>query len=156
MSTMPVQKPGKSKQDYGTPWELIDAIEMRFGEKFTMDLAASEDNAKAPLWIDEAHDSLSCDWSKLGGLLWLNPPYEKIAPWAEKCYQDMILGARVMLLTPASVGSNWYQKYVHGKAYVMALNPRLTFEGETTCYPKDLCLSYFYAGMAGFEVWRWR
>jgi hypothetical protein len=29
---MPEQKPGRSKQDYGTPWDFIKAVEARFGK----------------------------------------------------------------------------------------------------------------------------
>jgi hypothetical protein len=54
---VPKQKPGKSKQDYGTPWELIRAIEARWG-KLTIDLAARADNAKAPLFITPEENSL--------------------------------------------------------------------------------------------------
>ena len=37
--TMPAQVPGKSKQDYGTPIELIRAVEAKFG-RLAFDLAA--------------------------------------------------------------------------------------------------------------------
>lgn len=36
-----------------------------------------------------------------------------------------------------------------------ALSPRLTFEGTTDPYPKDLMLSVFSAGVHGFDSWRW-
>lgn len=41
----PIQKPGRSKQDYGTPWEFIRAVERRWG-KLHVDLAAHSENAK--------------------------------------------------------------------------------------------------------------
>ena len=39
---------------------------------------------------------------------------------------------------------------------VLGLSPRLTFEGETDAYPKDLMLSVFGFGLHGFDTWRWR
>lgn len=151
---MPVQKPGRSKQDYATPWEFINAIQLRFHENFTFDLAASPLNAKATRWISEEQNSLAQEWHKLDGLLWLNPPFGKIAPWAEKCWKESKMGARIMLLTPASVGANWFS-FIHGHAYVMYLNPRLSFDGIAP-YPKDCMLSYFCHGIQGSEIWEWK
>jgi hypothetical protein len=42
--TVPRQKPHQSEQDVGTPWELIRAVEARFGA-IKFDLAATEENA---------------------------------------------------------------------------------------------------------------
>ncbi len=45
--TEPKQKPGRSKQDYGTPPEFLDAVKARFRiEAFDCDLAASHDIAR--------------------------------------------------------------------------------------------------------------
>lgn len=152
--TMPVQKPGKSKQDYSTPQEFIEAVERRFYEKISWDLAADETNAKAQDWYCETINSLIQPWHKLSGLLWLNPPFGSIAPWVKKCIGESLLGARIMLLTPASVGSNWFE-VMHGVSYVMYLNPRLSFDGIAP-YPKDCMLSYFCHGMRGSEIWHWK
>lgn len=155
MSAQPAQKPGKSRQDYETPDDLLSAVRAHFGPP-SWDLAASAANAKAPDFIDEARDSLTVDWYKLGGLLWLNPPFGSITAWAAKCRLESRKGARVLLLTPASVGSNWYRDHVHGEADVLFLNPRVTFVGETTPYPKDCMISAFGFGVVGCSVWGWR
>ena len=42
-----------SKQDYETPAEFIQAVEVRFG-KIKVDLAATEQNAKADRYITQA------------------------------------------------------------------------------------------------------
>lgn len=159
--TEPKQKPGKSRQDYGTPGDFIAAVERRFG-RLAVDLAARADNAKAPTWIDEDADSLATAtrWDGLcDRLLWLNPPFANIAPWAAKCLLHAeacaALGGRIFLLTPASVGANWYSAHVHQKALVLFLNGRITFEGTTDPYPKDCMLSVF-GEVPGFEVWRWK
>jgi phage N-6-adenine-methyltransferase len=161
----PKQKPGKSKQDYGTPWEFIRAVERRFGD-LHVDLAAREDNAKAPLFITPEENSLKVPWdarysSVLGsGVLgWLNPPFADIDPWAEKCLLETSnseTNFRVIMLTPASVGSCWFAEHVHRKAQVLALSPRLTFEGTKDPYPKDCMLSLFGFGASDFDVWRWK
>lgn len=154
---MPVQKPGKSRQDYATDRAFIAAVIQRFGP-LAWDLAAHAENAVCDRWIGEQQDSLALEWHRLspGGWLWLNPEFSKIEPWAKKCAAEASKGARILFLTPAAVGAEWYRQHVAPNAYTLALNPRLTFVGESTPYPKDCMLSVFCAGLRGFDVWRWR
>lgn len=156
--TEPRQKPGASRQDYGTPRALIDAVIQRFGP-LDVDLAATGENAKASVWITPERDSLTVRWGHLfrRQRAWLNPPFDDIATWTRKCaFESHYDGVEIILLTPASVGSNWFMEHVHGRAAVFALNPRLRFEGCKDAYPKDCMLSVFGAGLPpGFDVWRW-
>lgn len=156
---LPQQKRGRSRQDYRTPREFLDAVEGRFG-MIAFDLAAFDQTSsvrgRLGHFFAPRDDSLNQDWHKIRGNLWLNPPYADIKPWAEKCAFEASLGATIFLLTPASVGSCWFSEHVHGKAYVLALQPRLTFVGETHCYPKDLMLSVYGKRLAGFDVWKWQ
>lgn len=165
---MPMQKPGRSKQDYGTPREFLRAVEDMLGEPIIFDLAASDHNRKAPSWYTQKDDALSQPWHKIhkdfgkacaglpaaSGWLWLNPPFGNIGKWASKCREEKDLGAKILFLVPASVGSNWFRDHVHGHATVLALNPRLIFEGETNGFPKDLMLC-LYGLPPVFEVWPW-
>ncbi len=130
------------------------AVGHRFG-KPTFDLAASANNTKCRRYYSKAQDSLRQDWTKLKGILWLNPEFSNIAPWAEKCCFSAARGATILMLTPASVGANWYRDYCHKKALVMALNGRITFVGQTHGYPKDCILTYFGSPKIGFAVWNW-
>ncbi len=139
-----------SRQDWETPPELMAAI-----GPMTWDLACTEQNKKAPDGYSEIEDSLKQDWSKLSGNLWLNPPYSNIAPWAEKCATNRGPGSRIFLLIPASVGSNYWAKYIDGNARVLFLSPRLKFVGATDPYPKDCALCVF-GPAPGYECWRWK
>jgi hypothetical protein len=91
------------------------------------------------------------------GLLWLNPEYSAIEPWAKKCALEAARGANIVMLTPASVGANWFRDHVAGRADVSLLNGRITFVGSTAGYPKDLMVSHFHrhAG-GGMCIWDWR
>ncbi len=60
------------------------------------------------------------------------------------------------MLTPASIDSNWFARHVNRKAFVLGLNPRVTFEGCSAPYPKPLMVSVFGLGLSGFDTWRWR
>lgn len=155
--SMPKQSRTTSRQDYETPPELLAAVERRFG-RLHVDLAARADNAKAPIFAPPERDSLSLSWARefAGKRCWLNPPFANIDPWAEKCASASSAGLHIVMLTPASIGANWFAEHVHGKAVVLALSPRITFVGATDPYPKDCMLSIFGLGVAGFDVWRWR
>lgn len=161
--SMPLQKPGRSKQDFETPTDLLAAVAKRF-ERLEVDLAARADNAKAPIFVTPEDDSLSVPWAKrfAGRLCWLNPEFADIDPWAEKCVEETRDGAlSILLLTPASIGANWYADHVHGKAFVFALNGRIKFVGAEGPYPKDCMISVFgpqRIGLPtqGLRVWRWK
>lgn len=152
---------GGSRQDYETPPEFIQAVERRFG-RLACDLAATDKNTKAQIWYGDdsrtgtTMDSLTVERHLQPGVLWLNPPYSDIAPWAAKCHKESQLGAKILLLTPASVGSNWFLNHVFDKARVLFLNGRLTFVGASDPYPKDCMLSCFGFEKPGFEIWRWK
>lgn len=150
---------GRSKQDYGTPWAFIRAVEARFGP-LTFDLAATAANRKAPLhWgPDVGIDSLTRNWAEAHpiGNLWLNPPFANIEAWAMKCATEGTDRRGLLLfLTPASIGTDWFSRHVERNAVVLGLAPRLTFESTTDPYPKDLMLSIFGYGLTGFGTWRW-
>lgn len=159
------QDRSKTKQDYGTPWSFIRACEARFGP-IVHDLAAHEGNAKAPLYYDEEANSLAQPWAEHqpDGVLWLNPPFALITPWAMKCAEESAKRrGLILMLTPASIGSEWFADHVVGRAMVLGLRPRIPFDGtpinpktgKPDGYPKDLMLSVFGMGLHGFDSWRW-
>jgi phage N-6-adenine-methyltransferase len=152
----PKQKPGLSRQDYQTPPEFLEAVKSRLGIRaFAIDLAASAENTAASRFYSEADDSLKQPWT-VGGWGWLNPPFARIEPWVQRAYDQSRIGARVAVLVPAGVGSNWWRDWVHGKALALMLNGRITFVGEPTCYPKDCCLLLYAPYVApGYDVWSW-
>lgn len=153
MSTGAAFARGASKQDYSTPQDFLAAVKKRFG-MLTFDLAATRDNAVTTVFFGLPLDSLKQDWTKLYGNLWLNPPFDKIEPWACKCAESVGEGRNIFFLVPAAVGSNWYARHVHEKAMVCFLNGRLSFDGKAP-FPKD-CLLACYGLKPGYECWRWK
>lgn len=145
----------RSEQEVSTPWNFITACNNRFGP-ICFDLAASKQNAKCARFFSKEDDSLKQDWYAIDGLCWLNPEFNDIPTWARKCAAEMRMGARILFLTPASVSTNWFSEHVYGKAYVIALTGRLRFIGHENDYPKDMILSYYNAGITGFETWNWK
>jgi phage N-6-adenine-methyltransferase len=156
-----------SNQNWGTPPEFIAVFEKRFGP-IVRDLAASPHNAVAPRYWTENDDALKQDWHAVAtgptGWLWLNPPFEKMAPWAEKCRLEACKGARVAMLCKASVGANWFHTHVFPAADVEFLAPRIRFVGAPHVAPFDCALCLFtpetVASVPGgvnrvVRPWRW-
>jgi len=140
------------KEKVGEAYELVKNLESK--------VTISVSNTDA---LHSGFDSLSKDWRqiRLSGNYFLNPEYEDIAPWAEKCAKTDPLSCcfnsdysfRIPLLIPASVGTNYWAEFIHNKAQVHFLNPRLSFDGIAP-YPKDLCVC-LYGLKPGYECWRW-
>lgn len=163
MSSMPEQKPGRSKQDWQTPESFVKAVEARLGSRFVWDLAASHDNCVTAQFFDEEMDALTRSWQGLRDCddpnhwLWLNPPYADISPWVEKCATESARGAHIACLVPASVGANWWRDWVVPHGYILFLNGRLTFVGADAPYPKDLALILYTPFIrSGSATWNWR
>lgn len=149
---MPRQRPGSSRQDFVTPDDFTWAVKLYLGiSEFAADLAASPANTKAAFYFDEAVDSLKQCWAGFVGWCWLNPPFRRIAAWARKCANA---DAFIAFLVPASVGSNWFRDYVAGKALVLFISGRLSFDGKGP-YPKD-CMLCLYGPEPGYRIWDWR
>ncbi len=171
---MPVQGADLKQGVYKTDPRFMEAVNKSFA--LVWDLAADQDNTQCARYISEATDSLKVDWHLLPGAdrywLWLNPPFNNIAPWAKKCYEESSRGARILFLVPASVGSEWFAKYVEDQADCLWLRPRLTFDftypldykdpkkagkPNKDPYPKDMMLCKF----TRFNItpvcrsWRW-
>lgn len=157
---MPRQKRGASRQDYQTPPELLEAVKRKLGiYELSCDLAADENNTVVKdVYYTEAMNSLQLSWNFGGGKWsWCNPPYANIQPWVTKALEEAAEGAYIAMLLPASVGANWWWKYVEAHAYTLFLNGRITFVGETTPYPKDCALVlYTPFTQGGNTIWDWR
>lgn len=65
MRVQPVQKPGRSKQDYATPACFLSAVKQRFGVEFAIDLAADATNAVCARYLSMDDDALSVEWRGL-------------------------------------------------------------------------------------------
>jgi hypothetical protein len=154
----------RSKQDIGTPDDFLSAVQRRFGP-IVWDLAATAENSVTGLDCyfgpESIHgeDSLVVPWTRAGkrsrGVLWLNPPFGRIDPWAEKCSTMRSRSGWTLLLVPAAVGSNWFQQHVAPNAFVLELQDRVTFVGSTQPYPKDLLLCAFGFDIVGRAPWHW-
>ena len=144
-------RPRSKNQSVGTPDNYLAAVKA-IGFNIIYDLAANADNNVVPDYFSEEDDSLIQAWHQIpmlnfsGTWLWLNPPYANIKTWAIKCVEEMELGARIVMLVPASVGSTWYADWVEPYAEVLFNRGRLIFKGNDKPYPKDTMLCVYEKG----------
>lgn len=144
-----------SKQDWRTPEEFLLAVEKKFG-KISFDLAATPGHEVAENYYSPEQDSLSQDWLSIPGpVVFLNPPYANIRPWAEKLAECKDLARWTVMLVPASMGSMWWRDYILGKCYTLGV-PRIKFRGAKDLYNKDLALILSGYSVSGTGFWDWR
>ncbi len=79
-----------SKTDeWATPQEFFNNLNDEF--HFTVDVCATEDNAKCDKYYTRQDDGLAQDWS--GEVVWCNPPYGREMPnWIKKCAEHADAG----------------------------------------------------------------
>lgn len=146
----------------------MDAFDHSWAELSKVDFFQEDEGEEVPALTIDSKGTRQWKMAHAGrkGLLWLNPPFNNIPAWASRCQNESLLGANILLLTPASVGSNWFANFVAGFADVYLLNGRLSFiKGEP--YNKDCMLSHFYqnsrdrdavlknSGKVDWGGWRW-
>lgn len=155
----PQQRPGRSRQDYGTPDVVLEAVQRLLRiSAFALDAAASPDNAVASRYYTATEDGLTQPWHDTG-VTWWNPPYGQCGRWTAKADAEAALGRVSVGLIPASVGSHWWRRFVHQRAHVKFLNGRVTFMGCVAPFPKDVALVIYGDPVRwpiGYDVWAWR
>lgn len=81
---------------------------IQFG--FTVDAAASANNARLPRYWTVDDDALLQDWTH--ERVWCNPPYSNLLPWVDKAHMEWTGGCEliVMLLPANRTEQRWWQQ----------------------------------------------
>lgn len=109
------------------PW-LFDLADGLWGP-FTLDAAASHDNALCAAYLTRADDGLTADWG-LHTRVWINPPYSNPFPWLERAAIEGEKGRIVCVLMPADTSTAYFHEIVMRRAAVVRfLRPRIRFVG---------------------------
>lgn len=150
--TMPAAFLSSNKQDYATPWALVEALEKELGRRFTLDVCASEKSAKALKYYTEEMDAFKQDWSADAyqayekTAAWCNPPY--IDGWPGKFLSYARVAAEgyglttVFLLPANKTDQPWWNSLVIPFHATWDVKGRVDFlDPETGEVPK---------------VWKWR
>jgi|SRR6185312_10151181 len=118
--------------DWATPQDLFDEICDGFKIVFDVDVCASKENAKVPMFWSKEQDGLKQDWTGLK--CWMNPPYgREIGKWVDKAATG---GAEtVVALLPARTDTKWFHKWIYKKAEILFIGGRVKFGGHKNCAP---------------------
>ena len=121
------------EEKWTTPQDFFDKLNDEF--HFTLDAAASPDNAKCANYFTEEQDGLVQSWG--GHTVWCNPPYcRKTGLWVKKAYEEhQRTGCTVVMLLPSRTDVRWFHDYILGKAEIRFIKGRLKFGGNKNSAP---------------------
>ncbi len=121
------------EEKWATPQDFFDKLNEEF--YFTLDAAASPDNAKCAKYFTEEQDGLAQSWG--GHTVWCNPPYcRKTGAWVKKAYEEhQRTGCTVVMLLPSRTDVRWFHDYILGKAEIRFVKGRLKFDGSKNSAP---------------------
>ena len=119
------------KQDYETPQELYDKLNLEFG--FTLDPCSTHENAKCKTHYTISENGLKQNWTT--EIVFMNPPYgREIKEWVEKAYGESLKGAVVVCLLPARTDTRWWHDYCM-KGEIRFIKGRLKFGSAKNSAP---------------------
>ena len=95
--------------DRGTDPALFAQLNERF--HFTLDVAASAENAKCHRYFDKEMNGLTKTWAF--ERVWCNPPYSELGRWVKKAWDEASDAELIVMLLPANrTEQDWWQKQV--------------------------------------------
>lgn len=92
--------------DRALPAAKFAMLDRRF--KFTVDVAASPENAKCKRFYTFEDSGLIASWK--GERVYCNPPYSNIAPWIRKAWAEVKAELVVMILPANRTEQAWWQQ----------------------------------------------
>lgn len=111
-----------SSSEWTTPQPLFNSLDKIF--HFTLDAAATADNAKCAKFYTAKQDALAQEWR---GVVWCNPPYGRgLGRWVEKACESR---ATVVMLLPAYTANAWWHEFVVPRGEVILLRGRVQYGG---------------------------
>lgn len=115
---------------WATPQGFFDKLNKEFS--FTLDVCATDENAKCEKYYTETDDGLAQEWS---GICWMNPPYgREIGKWVKKAYESSLTGATVVCLLPSRTDTKWWHDYCM-KGEIRFIKGRLKFGDSKNSAP---------------------
>lgn len=100
-------------KNWETPPEFFAKMDAIY--HFTLDAAASADNALCSKFYTEETDGISSSW--VGERVWCNPPYDSsLYQWCKKA--SKFEAEVAVLLLPPSVDTSWFHEFIWKKPAV--------------------------------------
>lgn len=124
---------------WATPQDFFNKCNEEFN--FTLDVCATEENAKCDKYFTKQIDGLSQKWE---GVCWMNPPYwREIKAWMKKAYESSLEGAVVVCLVPARTDTAWWHDYAMKAEEIRFISGRLKFGNAKNSAPFPSALVIF-------------
>ena len=121
--------------EWCTPKDFFDELNTEF--HFTLDAAATKDNALCANYYTQEMDGLTLPWNPKTGAVFCNPPYgREVGKWVKKAYEEAkIRCITIVMLLPARTDTSYFHEYIYGFAEVRFLRGRLKFtDGAGNAY----------------------
>lgn len=129
-----------SRDDWETPKDLFTLLDGIF--HFSLDAAASPENALCQRYITEEQNALTTDWHQLlqdsramTDTVFLNPPYgaKILTPFMKKVEEEYNKGLTIVTLTAARTETKFFRIIWERARYIIFVYQRLKFElqGQT-------------------------
>lgn len=141
MAQNETQNPLRRREDWETPTGLYEYLDSRFS--FAIDLAATGENSKAPLYISkETTDEEQIALRRMVGPRWAftNPPYKERGSGMLLEMERIFSWDRVVALIPAGLCNVWFSP-VYKLCKDVFLLGRIPFEGASAGAKFDVCLA---------------
>lgn len=113
-----------------TPKEIFNKLNKEF--RFTMDVAASDENKLCKIYYGEKSNALCNYWDAVN---WCNPPYSSITPWVEKSIKEHVRGKTIVMLVPADTSVKWFKLAYESCNEVRFISGRISFINANTQKP---------------------
>lgn len=140
--------------EWETPAGLFEQLDAEYGP-FTLDVAATDANAKCANWYTIEDDALVKPWM---GVVWCNPPYDALRIFMAKAISEVDRGnaKRVVMLIPARTDTQAFHLMAFARAArIEFLRGRVRFGsggGTSKPAPFPSCVVVFDAGHEGSPV----
>lgn len=100
----------KASDEWATPQDFFDTLDKEFC--FELDAAATEENAKCPVWFGGLIDALTVKaWCTVPCSIFVNPPYSQCAAFVAKAVEQARHGHTVVCLVPARTDTRWFHEH---------------------------------------------
>ena len=137
-----------SKSDeWSTPNDLFMGLNANF--KFTLDVAATKENAKHERYLTIEDNALDKSWK--GERTYCNPPYSKIKDWVRKNYEESQLDPKnpKVMLIPGRCDTQYWHDYIMRAANIYMIKGRLKFSNSKNSAPFPSVVVVFHGLQEG-------
>lgn len=129
-----------NSDEWETPRWLFDRLNERF--QFTLDAAATKENALCRRWFTKEEDGLQFCWD--GYRVFCNPPYSQIAKWAKQFSEQAVNASLIVALVPARPDTAWWNDFIKTADLIYFIRGRLRFGDSKNSAPFPSALAFWF------------